>query len=202
MRSSLVPFGALSRAPGARRRHRRRASSRGIAPPFRVFTRVRSPASGCRAPRSRHLAVPRSSGRPRSRCSRSAIESGSFLSWAYASLQSLTRTGPSLASPRSTAPLRFLPSQRSRYRESTGPGLPHPDVPPPGFRTLLAACSSRDPPGLFHPGGALRVLALRSLPFRGSLPPRRRSLCPLAVGRSPASGFRSPRRGSPPASGG
>jgi hypothetical protein len=96
--------------------------------------------------------------------------------------------GPSLASPRSTAPLRFLPSQRSRHRESTGPGLPRPDVPPPGFRTPLAACSSRNPPGLFHPGGALRVLALRSLPVQRSLPPRRRSLYPLAVGRSPAAG--------------
>jgi hypothetical protein len=188
LRSSLLPFGALSRAPGALRRHRRRASSRGIAPPCRVFTRVRSPASGYQAPRSRHLAASRSSGLPRSRCSRSAIESGSFLSWAYASLQSLTRTGPSFASPRSTAPLRFIPSQRSRCRESTSPGLPSPDVPPPGFRTLLAACSSRNPPGLFHPGGALRVLALRSLPFRRSLTPRRRSLYPRAVGRSPAAG--------------
>lgn len=38
-------------------------------------------------------------------------------------------------------------------------------VPPSGFHTLLAFYSSPSRPGFFHPGGALRVFALRSFPL-------------------------------------
>ena len=38
-------------------------------------------------------------------------------------------------------------------------------VPPSGFYTLLAFYSSPSRPGFFHPGGALRVFALRSFPL-------------------------------------
>jgi len=159
----------------------------GLRHPSECRTRVRSPASGYRAPRSRLLAEPRSTGPPRSRCSRSAIESGSVLSWAYASLQSLTRTGPSHASPRSTAPLRFLPSQRSRYRESTGPGLPRPDVPPPGFCTLLTVCSSRPLRAYFIPVALSGFSPFEAFPSgdRSRLVGGRPTRMPLAEARLP-----------------
>lgn len=64
-------------------------------------------------------------------------------------------------------PAAFRPPSRSGFRRrarsafaAAPPGLPHPAfVPSPGFRTLLTACSSTRPAGLFHPAGALGVLS-------------------------------------------
>lgn len=48
---------------------------------------------------------------------------------------------------------RRLGLSAARHAGFTSPGF----VPPPGFRTLLTACSSARLPGLFHPGSALGV---------------------------------------------
>jgi len=67
-----------------------------------------------------------------------------------------------IASPQSAPPLRFLPLQRSRYRESALPEVSKPrHVSASGFRTLLPICSSRHRSGLFHPDGTLGVFALQ-----------------------------------------
>jgi len=63
-------------------------------------------------------------------------------------------------STRGPARLRYIPrAYRTRY------------VPPPGFLTLLTACSAPTPPGLFHPGGAHGVRPFRAFSSRGAAAP-------------------------------
>jgi len=111
-----------------------------------------------------------------------------------------TRTGCS--SLRGAFP-EFLPLRRSRPAESTNLQAPPEDgacadvsdagyVPPPGFPTLLTACSSAGPPGLFRPGGALGV-------HSSELSSRLRAVTPLGVRCPPDVGARAPTR-TPPAS--
>jgi len=81
----------------------------------------------------------------------------------------------SVAVPRGSSARRasqgFFPYSTSGSGWSrTSPGFAAPGYdPPPGFRTLLTACPTLIPPGLFHPGSAHGVA-----PFRAFLLPRSR----------------------------
>lgn len=132
---------------------------------------------------------------------RSAIESGEppLVSLRFPS--EYHQVAPSILFMGLTAPLRFLPSQRSRYRESTGPGLPHPNVPSSGFLTLLTAYSSRPVQAYFIPVALSGFLPFEAFPAgdRHRLVGDRSTRLPLAVARLPGL---APPGGWPPAHGG
>jgi len=68
----------------------------------------------------------------------------------------------------------FHPLQRTMHEEFTikSAEFASPDYgPPTGFLTLLAACTSSCPPGLFHPGHAHGVLPYRAFPSRRAVAP-------------------------------